>query len=226
MKCFKNVIVFLLVFVMVGNIVFAQSKKQDQVQQKSSSKQEQDIISSLGPEDVDLILDLTYSDNYSVASKAVYRLGQIKSKKAFDRLISIFLFSGSSVEKGFDEVILASIWSLGEIGDKRALDPLIDNYDRFKSIPYRVEIIRAVGKLGKDSEKAFVFLDRLIKATDNNMIAFEIAKAFREFGRIEAIKTLSEVLKSGRFESWVNKEIEKVINDLSTPKEKPKEENK
>ncbi|MGB9621084.1 MAG: HEAT repeat domain-containing protein [Brevinematia bacterium] len=185
-------------------------------------KDETDVIFSLGTEDTDLLIDLTYSDNYKIAEKAVYRLGQIKSKKAFDRLISIFLFSGPSIEKGFDEVILASIWSLGELGDKRALDPLIDNYDRFKSVPYRVQIIRAVGKLGKDSEKAYIFLERTLKSTDNNYIAFEIVKAFENLGRVDAVKVLSEVLKEKRFEKWVNDEIERVIKLLTTPKKEEK----
>lgn len=201
----------------------AQDKKDQPVQSTQKKPEYEDIILSLGPEDVDLIIDLTYSENYDIAKRAVYRLGQIKSKKSFDRLISIFLFSGSSVEKGFDEVILASIWALGELGDKRALDPLIDNYDRFKSIPYRVETIRAIGKLGKGSDRAFIFLDRLIKAIDNNTIAFEIVRAFRNIGRAEAIKTLSEVLKSGKFEMWVNREIEKVISELGALQEGNKE---
>ena len=204
------------------SLVFAQSKDLPQDTSKQSGSYV-DVISSLGPEDVDLLIDLTYSENFDIAQKAVYRLGQIKSKKAFDRLISIFLFSGSSVEKGFNEVILASVWSLGEIGDKRALEPLIDNYDRFKSVPYKVQVIRAVGKLGKDSEKAFVFLDRIIKSTDNNMIGFHAAKALGDIGKVEAIITLSEVLKSGKFEKWVNKEIEKIISELSSLKAGDKE---
>lgn len=208
----KLILVFSLLFLSFSYLGFSAETK----------REPQDIISTLGPEDVDLLIDLTYSENYSVAKRAVYRLGQIKSKKSFDRLISIFLFSGASVEKGFDEVILASIWALGELGDKRALDPLIDNYDRFKSIPYRIEIIRAVGKLGKDSERAFVFLERLIKSTDNNMIAFEVVRAFRDIGRIDAIKVLSEVLKSGKFERWVNVEIEKTLSEIGRTKEESK----
>ncbi|MFN4244676.1 MAG: HEAT repeat domain-containing protein [Brevinematia bacterium] len=212
-------ILLIVAFVSVFSWVFAQSKEavsHDSSKSSSKEKKEYDVISSLGPEDVDLIIDLTYSDNYDIAQRAVYRLGQIKSKKAFDRLISIFLFSGYSVEKGFDEVILASIWSLGELGDKRAIDPLIDNYDRFKSVSYKVQIIRAIGKLGKGSEKAFVFLDRVIKSTDNNMIAFEVVKSLENIGKVESIKTLSEVLKSGRFEKWVNREIERVISNLGS----------
>lgn len=220
----KKLLIFLIILFLTVSYTKAQTKdtttsstvnKTVTTQQK---KDETDVIFSLGPEDVDLLIDLTYSDNYKIAEKAVYRLGQIKSKKAFDRLISIFLFSGSSVEKGFDEVILASIWSLGELGDKRSLDPLIDNYDRFKSVPYRIQIIRAVGKIGKDSEKAYTFLERILKSTDNNYIAFEVVRAFKDLGRIDAIKILSEVLKEKKFEKWVNSEIEKVITYFATPK--------
>ncbi|MEN2998470.1 MAG: hypothetical protein ABDH28_05490 [Brevinematia bacterium] len=224
MKITRLAIIIMLIVVVCA---WAQTKKESSEKPLVSTKEEQkqepeDVIFSFGPEDVDLLIDLTYSDNYKIAQKAVYRLGQLKLKKAFDRLISIFLFSGSSVEKGFDEVILASIWALGELGDKRALEPLVDNYDRFKSIPYRIEIIRAIGKLGKGSEKAFIFLDRVIKSVDNNMIAFETVRALKNVDKPEVIKTFSEVLKSGRFERWVNKEIEKALSEMGTSQEEEK----
>ncbi|MCX8029015.1 MAG: hypothetical protein N2712_03370 [Brevinematales bacterium] len=202
----KNVVLLIAILLISCGLGYSQIKED-----KKDKHDPSDVIFSMGLEDTQLLIDLTYSDNFRIAQKAVYRLGQIKATNAFYRLISIFLTFGTFVQKGFEDVILASVWSLGEIGDKRALDPLIDNYNRFNSVPYRIETIRAVSKLGKDSDKAFVFLDTIIRTTDNNMIAFEVVKAFKNIGKIEAIKTLSEVLKSGKFEKWVNLEIENAI---------------
>lgn len=208
-----RIILVLSMTLLVISTYYGQEQKPSNVD-TSRTKDPSDVIMTFGSNDIDLLIDLTYSENFRVAQRAVYRLGQLKATNAFDRLMSIFLFSGQSVSKGFYEVILASVWSLGEIGDKRALDPLIDNYDRFPSITYKAEIIRSVGKIGKDSEKAFVFLDRIIKSTENNMIAFECARAFKNIGRNEAITTLTEILRSGKFERWVNVEIEKVISEM------------
>lgn len=194
--------------------ILTYGQEQKQINTDIKSKDPSDVIMTFGPNDIDLLIDLTYSDNFRVAQKAVYRLGQLKATNAFDRLISIFLFSGQSVSKGFYEVILASVWSLGEIGDKRAIDPLIDNYDRFTSTSYKIEVIRALGKIGKDSEKAFVFLDRVIRSTGNNMIGIECARALKNIGKTEALRTLTEILKSGKFERWVNMEIEKIISEM------------
>jgi HEAT repeat protein len=207
-KFFIGVLSFVLVFSFLG---FSQS-----------SKVSKDPIASLGPEDIDMLLDLTYSDNYKIAARAVYRLGELKEKKSFDRLISIFLFSGPSVDTGFDEVILASIWSLGELGDVRAVDPLIDNYLRFTSVTYRAEIIRAVSKI-TNTDKVYTFLERTIKSTQNNVIAYEVAKAFAKIKRPESIKVLSELLDQKKFEKWVNDEISNTISLLGGSSEEKKE---
>ncbi|MCS7298842.1 MAG: hypothetical protein RMJ37_02615 [Spirochaetia bacterium] len=206
-------IILILSITLLVILTYGQERKQSNTD-TNKSQDPSDVIMTFGPSDIDLLIDLTYSDNFRVAQRAVYRLGQLKATNAFDRLMSIFLFSGQSVSKGFYEVILASVWSLGEIGDKRAIDPLIDNYDRFTSTPYKVEVIRALGKIGKDSEKAFVFLDRVIRSTENNMIGIECARALKNIGKTEAFRTLTEILKSGKFERWVNMEIEKIISEM------------
>jgi HEAT repeat protein len=215
-RAFTLVILFVFIFSFLS---FGQTTKE------TKDTKTKDPIAAFGPEDIDILLDLTYSDNYKIAAKAVYRLGELKAKKAFDRLISIFLFSGPSVDAGFDEVILASIWSLGEIGDPRAVDPLIDNYFRFTSTPYRAEIIRAVSKI-TNSDKVYTFLERTIRATQNNVIAYEVVKAFARIKRLEAIKVLSEILDQKKFEKWVNDEIEKTIKLLSSGESKESKENK
>jgi len=132
------------------------------------------------------------------------------------------LFSGPSVDTGFDEVILASIWSLGELGDVRAVDPLIDNYLRFTSVTYRAEIIRAVSKI-TNTDKVYTFLERTVKSTQNNVIAYEVAKAFAKIKRPESIKVLSELIDQKKFEKWVNDEISNTISLLGGSSEEKKE---
>ncbi len=211
----RSFLLLLLVFIYISGL--GETGYSQQIAKKT--------ILSLGREDIDLLIDLTYSDNFDIAEAAVYRLGQLKEKKAFDRLISIFLFSGPSIEKGFDAVILASIWSLGEIGDPRAVDPLINNYNRFTSVPYRTQIIRALPKI-TNTDTVFNFLESVLKSTDNNMIAFEVVDALEKLGRIEALKVLSMVYDSKKFELWVNKKIEKVMSKLGDNKGNKPEDKK
>lgn len=102
----------------------------------------------IGENPVDYIIKCLYDNNHDVRINAARALGKVKSEKAIMALIDVLNREGPSIDV---------IQALGEIGDRRAIEPLKKFLKHYNPM-IREKTVEALKKLGEK-----VFLDNTSK---------------------------------------------------------------
>ncbi len=85
------------------------------------------------PDAVEVLMPMLDSKDSYLRTQAAKALGSLKAKAAVDRLIAL-------LEDADEQVSVTAVWALGEIGDIKAVTPLINHFDRgYKTVVvYRI----------------------------------------------------------------------------------------
>lgn len=120
-----------------------------------------DVYALEANKDVEGLIDIVeHGKKKNVVKKAILALGGLKDVKALETVIYKALLSEGTIRS-------ASIWALGTIGDKRAIQPLIkllENENEDENQHTREEVIEALGKIG--TEEA---ISRIISTLDTSL---------------------------------------------------------
>ncbi len=151
------------------------------------------ILKVLGKEIENDIIKLLLIDDFIVKKNAVLLCGKLKFKNAVDMLIS-------NLDNIYNEVSIAAIEALGEIGDLSAVPELLNVLDiedvsfQYTDLDMKLYIIDAIKKIYQYNQNAsYEYLYESLKKENNN-VRESVAFLLGEIGKDEFVKPLSELL--------------------------------
>jgi HEAT repeat protein len=139
------------------------------------------------------LIKLVLIDDFRVKKNAIVLIGKLKLKNAVDLLIA-------NLDNIYNEVVIASIESLSEIGDMSAVPELINILDiedisfEFLDFSFYSYILDAVKKIymnNKDAPYDYLYASL---AKDNDIIKESIAYILGELGKEEFVGPLIDLL--------------------------------
>ncbi|MFX1311909.1 MAG: HEAT repeat domain-containing protein [Promethearchaeota archaeon] len=152
------------------------------------------ILKILGKEIENELTKLLLFDDFIVKKNAIILCGKLKYKNAVDLLIT-------NLDNIYNEVSIASIEALADIGDLNAVPELLDVLDiedmsfEYTDLDMKLYIIDAIKKIYlKNQNPSYTYLySHLTK--DNNTIKESIAFILGELGNKEFVKHLVDLLQ-------------------------------
>ena len=152
------------------------------------------------------LLPKEYDTKLKAAAEALVK---IKGAEAVEDLIPLLKPDGSRLDSSNDSncTIIAKI--LGRIGDKRAVEPLIESMNKFHFGDTTTEIIKALGKIGgvRAVEGLITFMINYRMPSGNREKA---ARALVRIGDTNSIEALSRALKVSCCNEIAAKALEKL----------------
>ena len=152
------------------------------------------ILKILGSEINDELIKLLLNDNFIVKKNAIKLVGKLKLADSVNFLIH-------NLDDIYNEVSIASIEALGEVGDLSAVPELLnvlntDDIDfQYSDIDMKFFILDAVKKIYVNQENpSFDYLYTCLKS-NNHTIKESVASVLGEIGKEDFIKPLIPLLK-------------------------------
>ncbi len=139
------------------------------------------------------LIELALIDDFRVKKNAIVLIGKLKLKNAVDLLIT-------NLDNIYNEVIIASIESLSEIGDISAVPELLNILDiedasfeflDFSFFSYILDAVKKIYLNNKNTPYDYLYASL---AKDNNVLKESIAYIFGELGEDEFIGPLTDLL--------------------------------
>ncbi|MHA1803211.1 MAG: HEAT repeat domain-containing protein [Promethearchaeota archaeon] len=157
------------------------------------------ILRLFGNEIHDKLIDFLSYDDFLIRKNAIKLLGELEVDKAVEPLLN-------HLDDIYDEVSLATIDALGNIGNISAVSHLLKvldiedvNYE-YIDLDFKFFILDAIKKIYLKSEKQdFEILYAILKK-DNDILKESVAYLLGEIGREEFLNPLLDLLKEKNFD--------------------------
>jgi HEAT repeat protein len=152
------------------------------------------ILKVLGKEIENDIIKLLLIDDFIVKKNAILLCGKLKFKNAVDMLIS-------NLDNIYNEVSIAAIEALGEIGDLSAVPELLNVLDiedvsfEYTDLDMKLYIIDSIKKIYQYNQNAsYEYLYKSLEK-ENNLVRESVAFILGELGEVDFVKPLSKLLE-------------------------------
>ena len=129
------------------------------------------LLIKIGKNSVHALVPYLKADNKDVRKLAVDIFGEIRNTEPIYYLLPLLKDKDSNV-------IVATIEALGNIGNKAAIEPISNAYDKYTFA--RIVAIEALGKIGGDSVKEFLenkFKEALVAGNNDEVYLFAVLDA-------------------------------------------------
>jgi len=161
-------------------------------EEQNSSVYDSVALSEFGPDEpgseTEKLLKALKSDSGNIRIAALMALGERKEVTAIDPITGILV-------RDYPPVQSSAVFALGEIGNERAIDVLLERMKDGENPTIRSNAAIALGKIGKETTVPNL-IDRL---RDNSVVVrSSAALSLGKIGNEAAVEPLIEVLNSGK----------------------------